>query len=172
VKNKYSFEGRVYSVISCTKEDIPSHTERVLSYWESAKVNISTQIKLLEKCIEQGTAYKVVDDEGKDRAGIYYIARKGLQSGDCYYMFLDNKRMLAILCYYLRMRVCLDTLYFLPHTKGFIPFRFLVDESSIRDFNCYGFPLEIKLSSQKSRYLYEDHYVRYGIKEIDDGCST
>ena len=162
---KFSFEGRIYSVTRCKKEDIPSHIERVLSYWELVKVNIKEQAKLLEKAIDSDGAFKVVDDEGKDRAGIYYVPRNSM-SGDCYYMFLDNKRMLAMLCYYLRMTVCLEELYFLPHTDRFIPFKFLVEESSIRNFYSYHLPLAINLSSKKSHYLYEDHFLKYGIKEL------
>ena len=162
---QFSFEGRIYSVTSCKKEDIPSHIERVLSYWESVKVDLKEQAKLLEKAIDSDGAFKVVDDEGKDRAGIYYVPRNSM-SGDCYYMFLDNKRMIAMLCYYLRMDVGLTELYFLPHTKDFIPFKFLIEDSSIRMFHSYNQPLKIRLSSKKSKYLYEDHFVRYGIKEL------
>lgn len=162
---QFSFEGRIYSVTSCKKEDIPSHIERVLSYWESVKVDLKEQAKLLEKAIDSGGAFKVVDDEGKDRAGIYYVPRNE-HEGDCYYMFLDNKRMLAMLCYYLRIVVCIDTFYFLPHVKKFIPFRFLVDESSIRNFHSYGTPLQISLYSTKSNHLYEDHFIKYGIREL------
>lgn len=164
-KKQFLFEGRTYSIADCSKDDIPSHTERVLSYWKSANVDVSEQLKLLEKCIESGTAFKVVDDEGKDRAGIYYVPRK-VQEGDCYYMFLDNKRMIAMLFFYLRIVECLEALYFMPHTDNFIPFQFLIDKNSIRNFHSYHTPLRISFYSNKSNHLYEDHFVRYGIKEL------
>lgn len=165
VEKQYDFNGRIYTVVACTKSDIPSHTERVLSYWEDTGTSISTQHKLLEKCIEADTAYKVVDDTGKSMSGIY-LDMTSINTANCYFMFLVNKRMLAILFYYLRLTVNLYSVSFKPHDKKYIPFQFLLTESNIRMFRSLDKPLTIGVCSKRSQILYEDHYLRYGIKEL------
>lgn len=165
IEKQYDFDGRIYTVVACVKDDIPSHTERVLSYWEETGTSIPTQYKLLERCIEAGTAYKVIDDTGKSMAGIY-LDMTSINTANCYFMFLENKRMLAILFYYIRLTLNMYSISFKPHDKKFIPFKFLLTEANIRLFRSCDEPLTIGILSRKSQILYEDHYLRYGIKEL------
>ena len=164
--DKYMYKSKVYSVVECTLEDIPSHIERVFSYWQSANVNITEQTSLLEKAVANHTAYKVINDNGDTEAAIYY-EHTHLQSVMSYYLWFKDKRMFAILCYFLRMRKYLHYIYFLPHVKNYIPFEFIVDDDSIRAFHLNGTPLRIDLTSKKSNYLYEDHFKAYDIRRIE-----
>ena len=44
---QYTCKGRIYSVVKCVKEDIPSHIERVSSYWTADGVDVEQQTQLL-----------------------------------------------------------------------------------------------------------------------------
>lgn len=162
---QYDYKGRIYLVTNCTLEDIPSHIERVLSYWETANVDVEEQTAALEKAVNEGTAFKLVDDNDELQAVIYYTTLKR-HKGQSNLLWFKDKRMFAILCYYLRLTANMHFIYFLPHTKDFIPFQFIVQDNSIRHFHSHGTPLEINLYSKKSQYLYEDHYLRHNIREL------
>lgn len=162
---QYEYAGRIYTVTTCTKEDIPSHVERVLSYWQECDVDISEQIKALEDAVQSNTALKVINDLGETESAIYFKKLKAhdVQSN---LLFLNNKRMFAILCYHLRVVTSLRAIYFLPHTKDYIPFEFVVDDYSIRLFHSHNRPLEINLFSKKGQMLYEDHFLRHNIQAL------
>ena len=163
---QYEYKGRIYSVVNCTMEDIPSHIERVSSYWESANVDIQEQTKLLEQAINENTAFKLIDDEDTSKAFIYCIMM-GDNEAQSNLMWLEDKRMFAMLCYYLRLTANIHIIYFKPHTKDYIPFEFVVQDSSIRSFHNNDTPLKIDLYSTKSTKLYEDHFLSRGIKELE-----
>lgn len=162
---QYKYKGKIYTVTTCTKEDIPSHIERVLSYWKANDVDLAEQTKLLEQAVDEGTAYKVVNEDGEDETAMYCIksTRHEAQSN---LMFINNKRMLAILCHHLRTRVSLKTIYFKPHSKNYIPFEFVVDDYSIRLFHSHDRPLAIDLFGKKGQRLYEDHFKRHDIQVL------
>ena len=164
--DKYMYKGKVYSVVECTLEDIPSHIERVFSYWESANVDITEQIKLLENAVNAKTAFKLIDEDGNTEAAIYY-EHLFIQSVTSYFLWFKDKRMFAMLCYFLRMRKYLRYIHFLPHAKNYIPFEFIVELDSIKAFHIHGTPLRIDLASKQSYELYEDHFVAKGIRRIE-----
>ena len=163
---QYKYKGRIYLVTECTLEDILSHIERVLSYWTSANVDIKEQTKALEEAVNNHTAFKVVNDNNETEAAIYFINMNNKHTVQSNLLFLNDKRMFAILCYYLRLTANIHKIYFKPHTKDFIPFKFIVNDSSIRLFHSNDLPLEIDLYSKKSQILYEDHYLKYNIQEL------
>ena len=59
---QYNYNNKIYTVTNCTLEDIPSHIERVLSYWKSTNTDINQQIELLQNAVKSNTAFKVIDD--------------------------------------------------------------------------------------------------------------
>ena len=71
---QYTYKGRIYSVVKCVKEDIPSHVERVSSYWPVEI--LEDQIESLKDCIENGIAIQLVNDKGKAQAIIYCLPVK------------------------------------------------------------------------------------------------
>lgn len=165
-EKRFLFKNRIYTVLACTNNDIPSHTERVMSYWESTGTNLDTQLKLLEEAVEAQTAFKLVDDQGESKAFVYYLLNDSdITACNCHLLYFTDKRMLAMLCFYLRICACIETLYFMPHNRDFIPFEFLVEDYSIRDFYSVSSPLVIRTSSNKIHNLYETHFIGYGITE-------
>lgn len=162
---QYEYQGNIYSISNCTLEDIPSHIERVLSYWESSNVNVDEQRTLLEKAVNEGTAFKLVDEQDKTMAVIYY-SKITFDSGQSNLLWFKDKRMFAMLCYFLRLGANIHYIYFMPHSKDYIPFEFVVQDSSIRLFHSHNQPLKIDLYSRKSQILYEDHFLAKNIQVI------
>lgn len=165
IEKQYKLKNDIYTVTACTKEDIPSHIERVLSYWKATNTSISTQTKLLELAVEADTAYKVVNSDNEDMCVMYLLAESHTVA-QCNLLWFVNKRVLAMLFYYLRFMTEYQTFTFTPHSKDFIPFRFLIPESSLRIFFTQGTPIEMSVYGSKSQILYEDHFLRYGIEEL------
>ena len=164
MEKQYRFDNRIYTVTNCTKDDIPFHTERVLSYWTSCNVDIEAQISALNQSVDESTAFKVLNDSGETEATIYCIRNgKYYQSN---MLWFNNKRMFAILCYYMRLTANILIIKFKPHSKDFIPFEFIVQDSSIRLFHSDDLPLEINLYSTKSDRLYELHFKKFNIEEL------
>ena len=62
MEKQYRFDNRIYTVTNCTKDDIPFHTERVLSYWTSCNVDIEAQISALNQSVDESTTFKVLND--------------------------------------------------------------------------------------------------------------
>ena len=77
---QYSYNNKIYTVINCTLEDIPSHIERVLSYWKSTNTDINQQIELLQNAVKADTAFKVVDNDNV-KAFIYMIKERKINLG-------------------------------------------------------------------------------------------
>ena len=154
-----------YLVLPCTQDDIPYHIDKVYSYWEAGNTDIEEQTLLLSKGVCEGTSWKVINSSEDTKAVIYcnlLTSHKAMSN----LLWMENKRMLAILCYYLRMYVRLQYIYFMPHTKNFIPFKFLVQNYSIRLFHSHNQPLEIDLYSVKCENLYQIHFKGYNIQDI------
>lgn len=162
---QFLFNNNPYTVATCVFQDIPSHIEKVLSYWTKANVNIDEQQLALEQAVDEQTAWKVIDSNNIIHAVIYCNM---LNNRDAIsnLLWFENKRMFAILSYFLRLTANIQHIYFLPHTKDFIPFKFIVQDSSIRLFHSHNEPLEIDLYSKKSQKLYETHFLKYGIQEL------
>ena len=162
---QYDYKGRIYSVTNCELNDIPSHIERVNHYWDMTNVDIEEQTRLLVKAVEAGTAYKVINDKGISKSVIYCnkMKRHEVQSN---LLWLRDKLVFSILCYYLRLTANIHTIYFKPHTKDFIPFEFVVNDLSIRLFHSHDYPLKIDLYSAKSDKIYKDYFLRFNIKEL------
>ena len=162
---QYIYQGNIYSIVNCTLEDIPSHIERVLSYWESTNVDLDKQRTLLEEAVINQTAFKLVDENNNTMAVIYYI-KMTYDSGQSNLLWFKDKRMFAMLCYFLRLGVNIHYIYFMPHSKDYITFEFIVQDRSIRLFHSHNQPLKIDLYSRKSQMLYEDHFLARNIQVI------
>lgn len=162
---QYELNSLIYTVTNCTHEDIPFHIERVLPYWTQDGADIDEQQLLLEQAVDSQTAWKVIDEQGNSHAAMYCIMLN-IRNAMSNLLWFENKRFFAMLCYHLREKEELQYIYFLPHSKTFIPFKFIVQDFSIRLFHSHDEPLQIDLFSTKAMNLYERHYVKYGIREV------
>lgn len=147
---QYKYQGRIYSIVDCKVEDIPSHIERVSSYWPSEI--IEDQTETLKDCIENGIAIQLINDKGKPQAVIYCLPIKE-QEVKSHLLWIRSKRLFAILAWHLRTYLDISKVVFMPHSKDFIPFEFMVTPASIRRFHSHNMPLIIDLFSPENREL-------------------
>lgn len=160
---QYNYDNNIYTVSNCTYEDIPSHIERVLSYWKDT--DIDKQKELLTIAINSNTAYKLVDINNISKSMIYCVPLQK-QTVMSNLFWFENKRMLAMLAYYLTTSTNISKILFMPHTKDRIPFSFLVEDTSIRLFHSHNTPLEVDLHSKKSMMLYFKQFKKYNIQVL------
>ena len=157
---QYKYKGRLYSIVNCKVEDIPSHVERVSSYWDTNQVDVTQQIKYLTQCIQSGLAKKLIDDKGRLQVVIYCMHIRDTEVSS-HLLWARSKKLLAIMSWYLREHQDIAVIYFTPHSKDFIPFEFIVAPHSIRSFHSHDTPLMIDLFSETSR--------EFGYSLIRDG---
>ena len=145
---QYKYKGRIYSIVNCKDEDIPSHVERVSSYWPIEIVE--DQIESLKDCIENGIAIQLVSDKGKAQAIIYCLPIRE-QEVKSHLLWVRSKKLFAILAWHLRTYLDISKISFMPHRKDFIPFEFMVTPQSIRRFHSHNMPLMVDLFSANNR---------------------
>lgn len=157
--------GKIYSVVPCTLEDIPFHTERVLSYWKETDVNIEEQIEYLAKSIESNKAFKLINDSNTELVIIYCneLKRQVMQSN---LLWIKSKTFFSILSYHLRQYENIRVIQFKPHSKNYIPFEFILNDSSIRAFYSHNAPLIIDLYSRNNQLLYENYFKAFNVEEV------
>ena len=68
MEHKYLVRNKVYSVVSCTHSDIPSHVEKVCRYW--VDINIENRIEQLHQTVDRGNAYKVCNYKDQQTCAI------------------------------------------------------------------------------------------------------
>ena len=156
---------KVYSVVPCTFEDIPSHTERVLSYWKDDSVNIEEQIELLNKSIESNKSFKLINENNIELVTIYCNELKR-QVMQCNLQWIKSKTFFSILSYHLRQYENIRVIQFKPHSKNCIPFEFILNSSSIRTFYSHNTPLAIDLYSRNSQLLYDNYFKAFSVEEV------
>ena len=157
MNKQYKYRDKYYSIINCTKEDIPSHIERVSSYWTSYGIDFNEQRKWLEKSVEQTNAYKMVDTSNRLYACAYLLPAN-TYTMQAVLGWFHTKIAYAIGCFFARQTLGLRTIAIMPHTNDFIPYQFAVDEGSIRAFYDLGSPLLIQLCSKKNIDIYKTKF--------------
>lgn len=164
--DEYVYDGTYYSVKNIPKEKIPSHIERVLFYWEQSGANIDQQKEMLEKSVEEGSAYMLVHNEDSPKVFLY-LTKYDANNYIAHALWFERKVFLAILCYHLRRHTQIRAIFFIPHklTDDF-PFKFLVEEGTIGPCIQYGYPVKVDLYSQKCENLYKYYLVRNNVTGI------
>lgn len=155
-----------YTIKHCTSNEIPSHIEKVLSYWIENNADIDEQTKLLTKSIQENLAIQLIDSQEKLKAVIYCIPVNTTKDVMSNLLWFKNKKMLTMLGYYLHHYLSIHCIHFLPHSKTFIPFKFIVEDYSIRYFHSQNTPLVIDFHSTKSQFLYEKYFIKGDIQVI------
>ena len=163
--SRYEYKGKIYTIEHCTKEDIPSHIERVSSYWKDYGVDFDAQTELLEESVEGGNAYKLVDTDDNLYACAYLLPVEP-EIAQAVLGWFHTKVAYAIGCFFVRTALGLRIITLMPHTTNFIPYRFTIDENSIRSFHDLGTPLVIRLHDEKNITLYKEKFRDKGVKVL------
>ena len=140
----YLINSRVYSIRGCTLEEIPSHIERVISYW--ADVDMEQRMMELQEAVEAGNFIKLYDEDGcQDVAAIAFKTAPRLTILGLLGWTTRFKNLIYLGYYLIRCRG-LQRLLFRPHNIGSIPFSYAVHKPSIDVWRSYNTYLEVKAS--------------------------
>lgn len=162
---KYLYRGHEYSVEGCSKEEVPSHLERVLVYYEHTETGVKFQTKLLEKCIDNGTAWQIKDDEGNSVGQMYFMPH-GKHEMNAHHLWFQNKRVFAMMAHYLMYHTNCETIFYMPHQRKVLPFKFLMSEDNAKRFYNSNDPLIIPIYTTANIKLVEKYFINEGIEEI------
>lgn len=162
---RYSYRDKIYSVMPCSKKDIPSHTERVLSYWKSTGTNLNYQKVLLEACIDARTSIKVVDEEGNTLGCLYWKPIEG-SIYLAHFVWFKNFIVLGIGLDYIYKNFDCRMLRYVPHQRNKISYKSLLSIVNIRMFYGTNLAIDVDLTNPKIKHLYRRYYLDKGIKEV------
>jgi len=162
---KYSYRNKIYSIVSCTEKDIPSHTERVLSYWKSTDTDIKKQYQLLESCIKVNTAFKVLDETNNCCGCLYW---KPLTKTDytVYFAWYKNFIIVGIDLDYIYKYTSCQFIYYMPHQRHTLSYKALLTEQNTRIFYNSNEPIKLDITNYKFNNIYKRYFLDKKIKEI------
>ena len=154
---KYHYRDKTYSIVPCSKEDIPSHIERVLSYWESTGTNIEYQKTLLEACIDAGTAIKIVDENNNFYGCLY---RKPINDFEdlVHFIWFRNGLIVALFLDYGYHHTQCMTLRYVPHQRFKISYARFLTRSNILEFYSNSPTINIDIRNYKLLRLHDKYF--------------
>lgn len=162
---KYLYRGHEYSVEGCSKEEVPSHFERVFPYYEYSDAEIKFQTRVLEKCIDDGLAVQIKNDKGESLGQMYFMPH-GKHEMTAYHMWFQNKRVFAMMAHYLMYHTDCETIIYMPHQRKVLPFKFLMTEDNAKTFYNSENPLVIEIYTTQNVKLVERYFINEGIEEL------
>ena len=167
MQKQYQLRGKVYTIADCSESEIPSHLERVSSYWGQYIEDLSTQIPRLKQCIDEGIAVKMLDENGEDQFVCYllYSSRdKVIALGQ--YFWVTNNRCIAMFLYWLKHDKGIAMVFFMPFNMNPVPFKKIVEDQSMRKYNNFHTPLKVDLINGKANEFMNKYFKLYDIKEL------
>ena len=162
----YSYRNKLISIVPCSKEDIPSHIERVLSYWKSTDTNLEYQKTLLEACVDAGTAIKAVDDKGRSLGCMYW---KPLNVNDYLIHFLWYRTgiIFGIGLDYVYKHTRCRVAYYMPHQRKRISYSNLLMRDNVMQFYNTEDAIKVNIRNPKIIKIYERYFVNNdNVKEV------
>ena len=157
----YIYRNKTYTIDNCCNSDIPSHLEKVLSYYNPNEIDIQRQ--RMEEAVYNGTAYKLVDEDGNTCVFAYY-EQKTYQDVNGIALWWNSLRLFAIFGVWFRGCTFNRYIHINPH-KSTPVFNFLVEDESIRNFYSEGTSLYIDLYSKKCNKIAKI-YESMNVKEV------
>lgn len=164
---QYQLRNKIYSVVDCSVEDIPSHIERVSSYWEESNTDIWYQSQLMKLAIDEGLALRVLDNTEEERLAIYIVLHRNSEhtANGCLLYTKDNRSLAMALDVYKRDKE-IAKIFFMPHKLPPVPFSDIVEISSIRKYHDFRKPLEVDLQKGKALSFINKYFNLYDIQRV------
>lgn len=162
----YSYRNRNISIVPCSKKDIPSHIERVLSYWESTGTNLDYQRSLLEACVDAGTAIRGYDDKGRELGCLYW---KPLTDNDylIHFVWFRNGIILGAGLDYIYKYTRCNYVYYMPHQRDKISYASLLMRNNVLQFYGTDEAIKVNVRNHKIMKLYKKYFAdNPNIKEV------
>lgn len=164
----YQLRNKLYTVVDCLEKEIPSHIERVSSYWEQSNTDFNIQADYMKQSIASELAIKCIDDKNQE-IGItyttYYKNSKHIIYGN--YLWVNSNRSLAIVIHYLKTFKDIAKVFFYPHITNPIPFKDIVETLSIRRYHRFHRPLEVDMQHGKALEFMNKYFSLYNITVED-----
>ena len=129
MQKQYQLRDKVYTIADCSESEIPSHLERVSSYWSKSIKDLSTQIPRLKQCIDEGIAVKMLDENDECQLICYllYSPRdRVIALGQ--YFWVTNNRCMAMFLHWLKHDKGVAMAFFMPFNMNPVPFKKIVEE--------------------------------------------
>ncbi len=167
MQKQYQLRGKVYTIADCSESEIPSHLERVSSYWGQYIEDLSTQIPRLKQCIDEGIAVKMLDENGECQL-ICYLSPSSRDSViyNGQYFWVTNNRAIAIFVHWLVHSKQVAMIFFMPFNMNPVPFKKIVEDMSMQRHNNFHTPLKIDLINGKANKFMDKYFKLYDIKEL------
>ena len=167
MQKQYQLRGKVYTIADCSESEIPSHLERVSSYWGQYIEDLSTQIPRLKQCIDEGIAVKMLDENDECQLACYllYSPRdRVIVLGQ--YFWVTSNRCMAMLFHWLKYDKKIAMVFFMPFNMNPVPFQKVVEDKSIRRHNSFHTPLKMDFINGKASKFIDKYFTLYDIKEL------
>ena len=164
---QYQWKDKIYKLVNCTKEEIPSHSERVLSYWEQAGENPEDHYRAMEISIDSGIAFKVIDNTNKEYLTVYFSYYK--DSRQCvlgHVFWTATKFALAMGLHHVKNDLEIASIFIMPLLPNYIPYSFLVDNTSVKLFHAYHQLVIISTQTKKCNDFLRSYFDTDKVKEL------
>lgn len=163
----YSYRDHLISIVPCSKEDIPSHIERVLSYWESTGTNIDYQKTLLEACVDAETAVKVLDESGKCLGCLYWKPLENESEYIIHYLWFKNSIIVGIMIDYAYRHTYCKTVMYVPHQRNKISYAKFLTRNNIMSFYSKNSAVVVNIRNPKIMKIYKKYFAdNPNVKEV------
>lgn len=166
-ERKFLLKGKAYFLRECTYEDIPSHLEKVSSYWEQHGIEFPDSIReACKESVKKKYAFKLISEDD-ELVAFLYLKRVKVSEFFCLSIYFIRKVFISIIFHHLK-RINIRYLMFTPiNTESDeIPFRNMLSKEAIRDYKQNRQFIRIDMYSEHGSQFYKYQYERLGVKEV------
>ena len=163
----YKLKNKVYVLSECTKELIPSHVERVLAYWETDNTDVTLQSNMMKLSIDQHLALQITDENNELCLAVYtnrYKQAEHVVNGRM--LYAKAKRFIAMFLDYYKNNLEIAKILFMPHHVPPIPYKFIVETHSIKQYHSRRTPLIVDLQIGKAVSFINKYFNMYNIERV------
>ena len=164
---QYQWKDRIYKLVNCTKEEIPSHSERVLSYWKQSGSDPEDHYRAMKISIDNGIAFKIVDEDNKEYLTTYLsYYRTSKQTVLGHILWSATKFALAMAMHHVKNDLEVASIFLIPLLPNLIPYSFIVDTNSIKLYHAFHQPVLISTQTKKYNDFLRSYFDTEKIKEL------
>lgn len=164
---KYNYRDCEYSIVPCILEDIPSHIERVLSYWKSTGTNLNKQYELLEECVYTNTSFKIIKNS-TETVGYFYCKPISKRVYMVVFTWFKNGLVLSIGLDYIYRYTSIEYVKFLPHQRNKVSYKSLLTTFNILCYRNSVEPITVDVKNEKITSIYKRYFINRDVKRIAD----
>jgi hypothetical protein len=148
-KVKFKFGRFICEILPCTAEDMDRSIKATA---DITGMEYDVQLKRLQDCVDNGTAFKVVKNGIVSTSLYYEILRKGFLRKEVIAVLFDVVDPVDILIvgFYFQHFKGITSYKYLPHDKTGIKFLSMITKNSVRSYHQFKTPIQVVM---KNRYF-------------------